>query len=85
MKNTQTFNGQFGVLDDNDNLLAISDGKKYFDASEIENNSELKASVFKIQNNVPFTISNDFDINLSNSTVRSNFIKQQIHFLFLAL
>ena len=77
MKNTQTFNGQFGVLDDNDNLLAISDGKKYFDASEIENNSELKASVFKIQNNVPFTISNDFDINLSNSTVRSNFIKQQ--------
>ena len=77
MKNTQTFNGQFGVLDDNDNLLAISDGKKYLDASVIESNSELKASVFKIQNNVPFTISNDFDINLSNSTVRSNFIKQQ--------
>lgn len=77
MKNTQTFNGQFGVLDDNDNLLAISDGKKYLDASEIENNSELKASVFKIQNNVPFTISNDFAVNLSNATVRSKFVKQK--------
>lgn len=77
MKNTQTFNGQFGVLDDNDNLLAISDGKKYLDASEIENNSQLKESVFKIQNNVPFTISNDFAVNLSNSTVRSNFVKQE--------
>lgn len=76
MKNTQTFNGQFGVLDDNDNLLAIYNGKKYLDASEVENNSELKESIFKIQNNVPFTISNDFNINLSNSIVRSNFITQ---------
>lgn len=76
MTNTQTFNGQFGVLDSDNNLLAISDGKKYLDASEIENNSELKASVFKIQNNVPFTISDDLTINLSNSTVRSNFVTQ---------
>lgn len=76
MKNTQTFNGQFGVLDDNDNLLALFDGKKYLDASEIENNSELKASVFKIQNDVPFIISEDLNVNFSNTTVRSNFVEQ---------
>ena len=76
MKNTQTFNGQFGVLDDNDNLLALFDGKKYLDASEIENNSELKASVFKIQNDVPFIISEDLTVNFSNTTVRSNFVEQ---------